>query len=221
MLDGDGWAQRDGGDGPADDLPGPRVGAAMTYDPRRGTVVLAGSANGGYYSLEWDGQTWTPLEVAGEPADRANLAMAYDDATASIVVFGGGTSPYPGETYTLTWQGGASERCLQGLDDDADGRAGCDDDDCWWMCTPSCAPLTAAAGLCPAPAGAACGDGTCSAGETCARCPADCGTCDVCGDGVCDPSERNVCVVDCPPVCGDGICDPGEGYWTCEPECPV
>lgn len=47
-----------------------------------------------------------------------------------------------------------------------------------------------------------CGDGMCNAGagETCASCEADCGTCpDTCGDGVCDPGDDVNCPADCAP----------------------
>ena len=53
-----------------------------------------------------------------------------------------------------------------------------------------------------------CGDGECTADETCNTCPADCGACDpICGDGTCDTGETcGSCPQDCDP-CGDW---PGE-----------
>ena len=46
---------------------------------------------------------------------------------------------------------------------------------------------------------AVCGDGQCDAErETCGSCAADCGSCGVCGDGVCDDGEAAVCPADCP-----------------------
>lgn len=44
-----------------------------------------------------------------------------------------------------------------------------------------------------------CGDNSCSNGEDCNSCPADCGVCSVCGDGTCDPSED---CSSCPGDCG-------------------
>jgi len=45
---------------------------------------------------------------------------------------------------------------------------------------------------------ATCGDGSCSGGETCSSCAADCGACPSCGDGACNGSETCVtCKTDC------------------------
>jgi subtilisin family serine protease len=44
-----------------------------------------------------------------------------------------------------------------------------------------------------------CGDGTCSAGETAASCPDDCGGGEGCGNGACDGEES---AEDCPQDCG-------------------
>ncbi len=54
-------------------------------------------------------------------------------------------------------------------------------------------------GSCPI---SSCGDGVC-AGETCATCDIDCGTCPAyCGDGNCDPGEDKAsCPKDCTPGC--------------------
>jgi len=44
--------------------------------------------------------------------------------------------------------------------------------------------------------------------------------CDVCGDGVCGPSENaNLCPSDCPSICGDGFCTGWEGTTTCPRDC--
>ena len=71
-----------------------------------------------------------------------------------------------------------------------------------------------------------CWDGTCdaSAGENCATCPDDCGSC--CGNSVCDSNECVTCPGDCtncPLPCGDGTCDDtiGETCYTCEADCDV
>jgi hypothetical protein len=66
--------------------------------------------------------------------------------------------------------------------------------------------------------GVQCGDGTCSPGEICSSCPADCGSC--CGNGVCDPGETTAsCVADCPNTCGNGTCDGTETEATCPQDC--
>jgi hypothetical protein len=72
------------------------------------------------------------------------------------------------------------EGCQLGLDGDGDGEIACRDADCAAQC-------------------ATCGDGMCSAGESCRWCPADCGECRSCGDLLCDGSES--CAT-CPGDCG-------------------
>src|SRR5262249_28600153 len=47
----------------------------------------------------------------------------------------------------------------------------------------------------------ACGDGICSARETCSSCPQDCGQCPP------------------PSICGDGICNGAENCSSCESDC--
>ncbi|MBI4148554.1 S8 family serine peptidase [Candidatus Woesearchaeota archaeon] len=69
-----------------------------------------------------------------------------------------------------------------------------------------------------------CGDGVCSATETCVTCARDCGNCpvEVCGNGVCGTGEDSTnCPADCPPpeVCGNAICAGGETCSTCPGDC--
>ena len=47
---------------------------------------------------------------------------------------------------------------------------------------------------------AKCGDGKCEGGERCEDCPADCGKCNVCGDGKCSVTEIENCNT-CPKDC--------------------
>lgn len=79
----------------------------------------------------------------------------------------------------------------------------------------------------PAPV---CGDKYCDHehGEECTDCPADCGACGVCGDGVCskatDGGEScSSCEADCGKcsACGDGTCSgpSGETCQTCTEDC--
>jgi hypothetical protein len=43
-----------------------------------------------------------------------------------------------------------------------------------------------------------CGDGICSASESCSSCASDCGACEACGDGICSASEScSSCASDC------------------------
>jgi hypothetical protein len=106
--DGNTWTQAHDGDGPS---PGPRIGAAATWDGDR--VLLFG---GGIVKVEdtacpgrgragrdvcafadlwaWNGSTWTELTPAGGPGPsaRTDAAMAYDAARDVVVLFGGLTT---------------------------------------------------------------------------------------------------------------------------------
>ncbi|MEO8699902.1 MAG: heterocycloanthracin/sonorensin family bacteriocin [Kofleriaceae bacterium] len=52
---------------------------------------------------------------------------------------------------------------------------------------------------CPSDCGSCCGNGRCEGTETCDSCAGDCGVCDGCGDGFCVDDEINTCPVDCDP----------------------
>jgi hypothetical protein len=116
---------------------------------------------------------------------------------AGVVVMGGHGADVAlkaDDQWLLRWESYApDEACIDAAADlDGDERTGCDDLDCWAVCTPSCPPFTSCDAAAPR-----CGDGTCSAVETCRMCPGDCGACTaVCGDGWCDAGE--VCAGDCP-----------------------
>lgn len=64
---------------------------AMTYDSRRGRVIVFGGADASKVredTWEWSGRGWTQLSVAG-PGPRTFPAMAYDSIRDRIVLFGG------------------------------------------------------------------------------------------------------------------------------------
>lgn len=62
-----------------------------------------------------------------------------------------------------------------------------------------------------------CGDGICTATETCASCEQDCGPCAVCGNGVCQmPYET---CVNCPQDCGQCTTVSCLEILTCSFEC--
>lgn len=80
----------------------------------------------------------------------------------------------------------------------------------------------------------ACGDGVCSeeeiaicnscpSGEYCETCEVDCGVCNTCGNGSCEPwleESCETCGVDCGTCgCGDGQCTTGEDCSSCQDDC--
>jgi galactose oxidase-like protein len=92
--------------------PSPRTGHAMTYDSRRGVVVLFGGWDDKNHlsdTWEWDGTTWTKRSPAAAPSARAAHAMTYDSQRGVVVLFGGhdGTSAlggpweYDGSSWTI------------------------------------------------------------------------------------------------------------------------
>jgi hypothetical protein len=80
--------------------PAPRVMHAMAYDSHRGVGILfGGSPDGGFSpafsdAWEWNGMSWSKVEVDGAPGPRFLHAMAYDSGRRRAVLFGG--SPHRG-----------------------------------------------------------------------------------------------------------------------------
>jgi len=90
--------------------PSARAGHAMAYDSARGRVVLFGGKESGLSgsgrrndTWEWDGSTWTLVATDVSPSARVGHAMAYDRATASVVLFGGFDGSIQGDTWV--WDG--------------------------------------------------------------------------------------------------------------------
>jgi hypothetical protein len=89
-------------------------GSAMAYDQATGQLVLFGGAtilkSGAVKILDqtwtWNGTTWTRQSPAAHPSARYGAAMAYDQATGQLVLFGGairGGKVTYGDTWT--WNG--------------------------------------------------------------------------------------------------------------------
>ena len=79
--------------------PDPRSGASMVFDSARSKFVLFGGRAGSGYNFqdtwEWDPATgaWTNVTAAGtRPSARCQHGMAYQEATGTILLFGGGRS---------------------------------------------------------------------------------------------------------------------------------
>src|ERR1051325_7923542 len=73
--------------------PNARAGAAMTYDPVRGVVVLFGGAPPGHNGIftpfadtwTWDGTAWTKLAPTRSPPGRTGAMIAWDAASQRVV----------------------------------------------------------------------------------------------------------------------------------------
>jgi hypothetical protein len=104
------WTERT----PAGAKPTARVFHAMAFDASRAKTVLFGGTEGStgvQDTWEWDGATgtWTDRTPAGvKPSARHRHRMAYDEARARVVLFGGydnakicsgGSSDYCGDTW--------------------------------------------------------------------------------------------------------------------------
>lgn len=97
-----------------------RAGHAMAYDSARARIVQFGGLTGSYPlntvvvggTWEWDGLSWTAVNVPVEPAPRTGHAMAYDPVRGVVVLWGGGggqsgSLPHYGDTWEwngLQWQ---------------------------------------------------------------------------------------------------------------------
>jgi hypothetical protein len=66
-------------------------GVAMAYDPPSGKVILL--AHTGVESNTWAydsrANTWTELATKGSPSGRVQVALAYDESTGRLLLFGG------------------------------------------------------------------------------------------------------------------------------------
>jgi cysteine-rich repeat protein len=83
---------------------------------------------------ERKGSTWEASPPA--PQTLEAFAVLYD-ADRHLIAFPGRN----GLTWTLGYRSATPlETCEPDEDADGDGTSGCDDDDCWWSCTPACPP---------------------------------------------------------------------------------
>jgi hypothetical protein len=85
----------------------------MAYDPATQTVVLfdggeCNSCGGPGQTWSWNGTTWTRLAPRASPPASGGWSMAYDMATATVLLYGGMSYGYPMVTAldeTWSWNG--------------------------------------------------------------------------------------------------------------------
>ena len=100
--DGSTWLQRSGV------IPNAGVGGGLAYDSVRGrTVMLCVRKNQTTIldTWEWDGSVWTQLAPTASPPVRTGGMMAYDEAHARVVLFGGLQSQTVAYDDTWEWDG--------------------------------------------------------------------------------------------------------------------
>jgi cysteine-rich repeat protein len=174
LLEGDTWVE-----GPAaPSALAPRAFHALVYDAALGHVVLFGGSgvNGQKFNDTWvlAEDSWILVALPGDLLPRNEHAMGYDAAAAKTIVFGGAHQfAVSNETWSFRYEaeGTPDENCSLHVDADGDGQPGCEDPDCWGVCTPYCPPRSGEACE-PAPG---CGDTLCNAAlENCDNCPSDC-----------------------------------------------
>ena len=86
---------------------------SMAYDPATKTVLLfdggeCNSCGGQGQTWSWNGTTWTRLSPTASPPASGGWSMAYDPATATLLLFGGMRYGYPMVTAldaTWSWSG--------------------------------------------------------------------------------------------------------------------
>jgi cysteine-rich repeat protein len=163
---GDAWSLRTTTVAPA-----PFVDQTLAYDSVAGEMLLFSQDA----MWSYNGTRWRLRPTTISPETRSLHFSVYDSVRRATIIFGGILSS--GGVASDTWRFATQspsypqERCLLANEDtDGDGRAGCNDPDCWGRCAPSCPPEQA----CP-PSGPRCGDGVCNqAIEDRLLCPIDC-----------------------------------------------
>jgi len=96
--------------------PAGRVWAAWAYDPLQRDIVLFGGNSGVGGSVgtsfgdtwTWTLRGWAERHPAASPSARTGAAMAYDQATGQLLLFGGSSSEGPPEGFlndTWIWNG--------------------------------------------------------------------------------------------------------------------
>ena len=107
--DGNNWAKLQ----PTASPPAPRFGGTMAYDVATKQIVLFGrivyivgpqAGQADVATWTFDGRTWTAHASSAHPRGLEFAALAYDDATRTLVHFGGGNA-FDFFNDTWTWNG--------------------------------------------------------------------------------------------------------------------
>jgi hypothetical protein len=82
----------------------------MTYDRKRGNLVLFGGGEPGLCfecdaTWIWDGISWAQLKPQTSPPGRTSAAFAYDETRQNSVLFGSPSQVHPYLNDTWTWDG--------------------------------------------------------------------------------------------------------------------
>jgi hypothetical protein len=112
------WAKIEPVDPEGDGSPTARSGHTMVYDTQRQRVVLYGGDDGLQNGelWEWNGASWAKRvvgdpEADGAPEARAQHGAAYDSTRNRMLLFGGGSAGYLGDTWE--WSSGYASRPAQ------------------------------------------------------------------------------------------------------------
>jgi cysteine-rich repeat protein len=159
--------------------PPARGEARFAWDAARRRMLLWGSTTDNSV-WQWDGSKWEFLSAFDAPQPHGT--PIFSPTPTGVILMHGGTDALQqvdGELLELVRESISSNTreaaCVSGIDDDDDGKPGCEDEDCWQFCTPWCPPSTAAEPVsCPSDA-PYCGDGICQTPrEDCGNCATDC-----------------------------------------------
>jgi hypothetical protein len=173
LFDGTAWRSV-----PLATHPTGRIQGAFAYDAQAGSSLLVGGFRAAFnaYATDawrWDGEAWSPADLDEAPALRRGGSLVYDPLRRRSTLFcGTAFASFEDTWHFASGDGQPEETCLADADADLDGHAGCDDPDCWPLCTPTCPP----GAPCVDPV-RFCGDGACGGAESCAVCVDDCGPC--------------------------------------------
>ena len=96
---GSSWTRRE----PRTKPPSTYYQSGMTFDTRRGVVILYKVDADGNHTWEWNGTDWAKRSSAVNPGNRTMSPLTYDNRKGVTVLFGGGETTNGGDTWE--WNG--------------------------------------------------------------------------------------------------------------------